>query len=116
MSGFEREVLISFNAAEDMAEIYTADPVWIRKMDKLRDAYPETFRETEECMKDGAVISKRYVFPKKLITIRSKAVTMSEEQRKKNAERLARMREAKNVSDTDSTSENRQAMGSGAPN
>lgn len=106
MSGFEREVLISFNAAEDMAEIYTADPVWIRKMDKLRDAYPETFRETEECMKDGAVISKRYVFPKKLISIRSKKATsnMTEEQKQAARERLRALRAAKNASDTDSTS------------
>lgn len=31
----EQETQISFNAAEDTAELYTADPVMIRKMNKL---------------------------------------------------------------------------------
>ena len=33
-SKYEQEVTIGFNAAEGTAEIYTADPVWIRKMDE----------------------------------------------------------------------------------
>ena len=39
----EQEVMISFNAAEDTAELYTADPVMIRKMDKLVEENPEQF-------------------------------------------------------------------------
>lgn len=34
LSKVEMETIISFNAAEDTAELYTADPVWIRKLDK----------------------------------------------------------------------------------
>ena len=39
-SKYEQEVTIGFNAAEGTAEIYTADPVWIRKMDKLVQQKP----------------------------------------------------------------------------
>lgn len=40
----EQETLISFNAAEDMAELYTADPVMIRRMDKIVEKNPEQFK------------------------------------------------------------------------
>jgi len=34
LSRYEQEVVINFNADEDEATVYTANPVWIRKMDK----------------------------------------------------------------------------------
>ena len=37
--------MISFNAAEDSAELYTADPVDIRKLDKLVKSNPERFKQ-----------------------------------------------------------------------
>lgn len=40
----EQETQISFNAAEDTAELYTADPVMIRKMNKLVEENPEQFQ------------------------------------------------------------------------
>lgn len=35
LSRYEKETIILLNAAEDTASIYTADPVWKRKLDKL---------------------------------------------------------------------------------
>ncbi len=35
LTRYEQEVLINFNAEEQTASIYTANPVWLRKMDKL---------------------------------------------------------------------------------
>lgn len=40
----EQETQISFNAAEDTAELYTADSVMIRKMNKLVEENPEQFQ------------------------------------------------------------------------
>ena len=45
LSRTEQEVIIGFNAAEDTAELYTADPVWMRKLDKLVEQNPEQFKE-----------------------------------------------------------------------
>jgi len=36
--------LLNLNADEDEATVYTANPVWIRKMDKLCKKFPEVIR------------------------------------------------------------------------
>lgn len=87
-SKYEQEVTIGFNAAEGTAEIYTADPVWIRKMDKLVQQNPEQFKPGEEETYQGAIIAKRYTFPKRFISIRSKDRTLTDEQRAERAARL----------------------------
>ncbi|MFW5669718.1 MAG: hypothetical protein ACOCM4_10810 [Acetivibrio ethanolgignens] len=94
-SRYEQETTIGFNASEDVAELYTADPVWIRKMDKLVEQNPEQFKTGKVECYQGKVISKRYSFPKRFITIRTKdkVSTMTEEQRQKAAERMKRARE-----------------------
>ena len=89
-SKHEQEVTIDFNAAEGTAEIYTADPVWIRKMDKLVQQNPEQFKPGRVETYQGAIIAKRYTFPKRFISIRSKDRTFSDEQRAERAARLNR--------------------------
>ena len=66
------ETIIGFNAAEDIAELYTADPVWIRKMDELAAQNPEQFKpgRVEKCQ--GEVFAKRYILSKWFISIRTK--------------------------------------------
>ena len=90
LSRYEQEVIINFNAEEETAELYTANPVWIRKMDKLVEQNPEQFQEYRRERIDGKVISKSYRFPKRFVTIRSKDVKilLSDEQKKVIAERL----------------------------
>lgn len=92
LSRYEQEVTIGFNAAEDTAELYTADSVWMRKLDKLVEQNPEQFRlgRTETCK--GEVVAKRYSFPKRFITIRSRDVKreLTDEQRAELAERLSK--------------------------
>lgn len=89
MTRQEQETIISFNAAED-----TADPVYIRKLDKLTEKNPEQFKLgcVEKCQ--GEIVAKRYIFPKRFISIRSKDVKreLSEEQRRELAERLKGIR------------------------
>jgi len=99
LTRYEQEVVITFNAEEDIADIYTADPVYIRKMDKLVEQNPEMFRKIREEKLDGKVVAKRYEFPKRLITIRSKvkSMNMTDEQRAESAERLKVAREMKST-------------------
>lgn len=40
----EQETQINFNAGEAEATLYTADPVMIRKMDKIVEQNPEQFK------------------------------------------------------------------------
>ena len=92
LSRYEQETIINFNAEEDTAEIYTADSVWIRKLDKLVEQNPEQFGPGRTELLEGEVIAKRYSFPKRFITIRSKDVKrkLTDEQRAELAERLSK--------------------------
>lgn len=94
LSRYEQETIVNFNAAEDTAELYTADPVWIRKLDKLVEQNPEQFRAGETEHLEGKVIAKRYAFPKRFITIRSKDVkrSLTDEQRAAIGKQLNRRR------------------------
>lgn len=86
----EQEVMISFNAAEDIAELYTADPVMIRKMDKLVEENPEQFSGEIHSTYHGEVYAKKYYFPKRFVSIRTKDIVrnVSEEQREKAREQM----------------------------
>lgn len=74
LSRYEQEAVINLNADEDEATVYTANPVWIRKMDKLHREFPEITR-----LKSWTEVSKTYVLPKNLIRI-GKPTTLSEAQ------------------------------------
>jgi hypothetical protein len=52
----------------------TANPVWIRKMDKLCKEFPEVIR-----LKSWTEVSKTYILPKNLVRI-GKPRTLSEAQ------------------------------------
>lgn len=85
LTRYEQEVVINLNADEDTATLYSANPAWIRKMDKLMQEFPDVFilkRQTE--------ISKTYELPKKLVRI-GKPRKLSIVQK----ENLARMRARK---------------------
>ena len=64
LSRYEQEVVINLNADEDEATVYTANPVWMRKMDKLHKEFPDIIR-----LKSWTEVSKTYVLPKKLVRI-----------------------------------------------
>ena len=92
LTAVERESVITFNSAEENADIYASDPVWIRKFDKLVEQNPEQFKMIEEFKYEGDVIAKRYLFPKRFLTIRTKDITLSDEQKAERAKRLNAMR------------------------
>lgn len=66
LSRYEQEVVITLNAEENTAQIYTAYPVWIRKMDRLCRQYPEIYKQVDEVKG----ISKTYECPKKYVSVR----------------------------------------------
>ena len=85
LTRYEQEVVINFNAEEDTATVYSANPAWIRKMDALVQEFPDVFhiiRWTE--------VSKTYEIPKKYVRI-GKPRNLSPVQRKN----LENMRNAK---------------------
>lgn len=94
LSKYEKETVFSFNAQDREMVIYTADPVWMRKLRKLCEEHPENFQMKEEIPFEGEIISIKVVCSDKgLITLRGKRREMSEEQRQANADQL---REARN--------------------
>jgi hypothetical protein len=92
LSRCEQEVVINFNAEETTMSIYTADPVWIRKLDRLVESNSREYSFVRQETYKGRVVSKTYLAPKKLLTLRSKTQKreLTEEQKKEIAERLKR--------------------------
>lgn len=98
LTNIERETIINFNAAEDTAEVYTADPVYIRKLDKLCEQFPDTYKFMAELSAKRCKESKTYLMPKRLVKFWSPVTRkISEEQREALAERLRKARESKNI-------------------
>ena len=95
LSKYEQEVIINFNAEDDTATLYSANPSWMRKMDKLVEKNPDQFKMYQQEKLHGKVVSKAYRFPKSFVSIRSKTreSTLTEEQRLEAAERMKQMRE-----------------------
>lgn len=79
----EQETVINFSRTEDKAMLYTSDRTWMTKMDKLVKSNPKMFKVVEE-----NEISKRYEFPKSLLTVRKGYVNLTEEQRKARSEMM----------------------------
>lgn len=88
----ERETVISFDEASGWANMYTASPTMIRRMDKLCETAPENYRELVNRRavmdSDGECISKVYSFPKELIKLRPRKRVLSEEQKQAAIEQL----------------------------
>lgn len=68
----EQEVLISFNAAEDSAELYTQDRRMMRKLDEAVAKNPEQFKQGRSEYIRNEIVAKRYIFPKRIVSIRTK--------------------------------------------
>lgn len=78
ISRLEQETTINFNNEESTAEIYKADPVVMRKLDKLCEERPDLYQCTEVTQTG---IGKMYTCPKKLIRFANPRV-YTEEQKK----------------------------------
>ncbi len=88
LSRIEQETIVNSNNAEKMAEVYTADPVMIRKLDKMVEKYPNTYKVIKQ---DDE--SKTYQFPKKLIRFGAPVTRVyTEEEKAKLREQLNNIR------------------------
>lgn len=100
LSMYEQETVITYNREEKTATVYSADPVVLRKLERLHEKHPDTYRFIEEETMNGEVISKTYIVPKRMIRFGT-PVKMSDEQREAAARRLRALREGRNVDDDD---------------
>lgn len=75
LTRYEQETIINFNAQDQMATLYTRDPVVMRKVDALVIEYPDTFK----CIGETD-IDKTYEMPKSVVTYR-KPRRISDERR-----------------------------------
>lgn len=80
----EQETIITFNAKDKNATIYTRDPTVMREVDSLVIGYPDVFK----CVAESD-IDKIYKMPKTAVSYR-KPRKLSDEQRK---QRSAKMKE-----------------------
>lgn len=83
----EQETIVNYNLGEKLAEVYTADPNVIRKLDKLVAKYPDAYKVIRE---DD--VSKTYQFSKKLVSFRNPPKVYTEEEKE-----IARQQFAKNL-------------------
>ena len=88
----EREVQIRFDMEEKVAHIYTSEPMYMRKLDKLVEALPEIYK----CVKvDELGYFKKYECPMKFIKFGGKpreGRVQSEEEKAMHAEILRKAR------------------------
>ena len=84
LTRYEQETIISFNAGEQTATVYTRDPAVMRKVDALVIEYPDTYK----CIGETD-IDKTYEMPKSFVSYR-KPRRLSEEQREAAKERIKR--------------------------
>lgn len=83
-SKLEMETIVNYNNGEKMAEVYSADPVVMRKLDDLCSRFPEDY----ECLKRDEW-SATYRFSKKLVQFRT-PVHLTEEQKELARQNLAK--------------------------
>lgn len=89
LSKGEQETIISYNAADEHAQIYTCYPSMIRKLDKLAAENPDEWQVLRE---QGA--GKTYTCPKGLITVRSRSRgrrELTDEQKRMAQERMRKI-------------------------
>lgn len=81
LSRYEQETIVSYNAGEQSATIYTRDKAVMRKLDTLVADFPDTYKLVKQ-----DEVSKTYSFPKSFVSYRKpRAVSMEqrEQARKK---------------------------------
>ena len=47
LTRYEQETIVNYNNGDKLASVYTADPIVIRRLDKLVKKYPEDYIQTE---------------------------------------------------------------------
>ena len=74
----EQELVINITADSKAAMVYTSYPKWIRKFDKLCMINPDEFTCTGVNKCNGVIVSKEYIMPARLVSIRTGVSSKSE--------------------------------------
>ena len=88
-SRYEQETIVSYNAGEQTATIYTKDKAVMRKLDTLVADFPATYK----LMKQDEV-SKTYSFPKSFVSYR-KPRAVNTEQRERARQMMIKQNNSK---------------------
>ena len=90
LTRYEQETIINYNNGDKLVSLYTADTVVMKKLDKLVEKYPDTYKMIKQ---DS--VSKTYEFSKKLISFRPPNTRVyTEEEKQILRDRLAAYRES----------------------
>lgn len=88
----EQEVIITTSAADELAEVYTADPIYMRRLDKRVEQDPGNYK-----VKNRNTYSATYTMPKRLLQFRLPTAPreLTEEQRAELRERMKKAQAAR---------------------
>lgn len=90
LTRYEQETIISFNAGEQTATVYTRNKIVMRKLDRLVNAFPAVYKITGQTEHD-----KTYSMPKSYISYR-KPRNISEEQREQARQQMNKINQCGN--------------------
>ena len=91
LSRYEQETIVSYNADEQTATIYTRDKAVMRKLDTLVADFPDTYKLVKQ-----DEVSKTYSFPKSFVSYR-KPRAVSTEQRERARQMMIELNKASGV-------------------
>lgn len=96
----EQEVIITTSAADELAEVYTADPIYIRRLDRKVEQDPEHYK-----VKSRNAYSVTYTMPKRLLQFRTPSAPreLTEEQREAARDRIKKMNERRKINSQSSS-------------
>lgn len=83
----EQETVITFTKGAAVMEVYTADPVLLKRLSNL-----PAYTLKEEFRSGGRVVAKSFLADKRLLTLRAKRSKMSEENKEKARQTLLRIK------------------------
>ena len=88
----EQETTINFSRTQDAVDVWTSDKTVMTKLDKLCNSAPDFYKLIAEHKAQddvGAITSKEYrISDKRMLSFRSMKRNLTEEQKRKRAERL----------------------------
>ena len=95
LTRYEQETIINFNAETREVSICTADPVQIRRLDRLVEEFPNHYKYVKSEYCKGEEVYRYYSTTKKMLSYR-KPVIISEDRKEKLRLQLQNARDKKN--------------------
>lgn len=102
LSKAEQEVIISFTAEDERAEVYTSNPVYIRRLEKLAKKRPDVYKRTNTTHSgaDQSVTSVSFECPVNMIRFGMPSRERTQEEKEQSRERMKELNRRKNQEET----------------